>query len=797
MTLGRERHRRFMIHYNPSSQIFHLQTAGTSYLLQVLTSGHVAHLYYGRRIRQQSAFENFSDHKELSYGSATAYSDKNHGFSLHHELLEYSSFGKGDYRNPALCLLSEDGNRTFDFLYQSHRILDGKKELHGLPSSQQAGEENVQTLELVLFDLLYHLTLTLSYTVFQDKDVIARSVKIHNGGEQTLIIDKISSFSLDYDHHDFDLITLDGTWIRERFSHRRALNYGKIEICSRKGVSGSDHSPFLLLCDKETTESSGNAYGFALMYSGNHSSSVEVDTHDKSRIQMGINDFDFSWELINNETFQSPEAFLVYSEKGFNGLSTRFHKFIRHNIVRGEWQYKERPILINNWEATYFDFNEKSLLKLAKEAKTLGIELFVLDDGWFGKRDNDRSSLGDWFVNLKKLPAGIKGLADKINKMGLDFGLWVEPEMISMESDLYRKHPEWLVHCPSREPSPARFQYLLDLTNPLVCDYICESMKQLFSSADISYIKWDMNRNFSDIYSNNLEPKKQKEFSHRYVLGLYRILKELTEEFPHILFESCASGGNRFDLAMFSYMPQIWTSDNTDAMERLHIQWGSSLFAPLSVTGAHVSAVPNHQVLRNTPIESRFNTAAFGVLGYELDLNKISNFEKKVIKKQIDFYKDHRKLLQFGTFFRLKTPEGRGTSLWMVVSEDKDEAIVGYYQQMAHPNPPSERYLLEGLDPDQLYKIQNRRQYMDIRQFGDLINMILPVTINTEGALHSTIADNYLYELEKTEFKAYGDQLMFRGFVPAQQFYGTGLDEHSAFLGDFGSRLFVLKAVKD
>ncbi|WP_210411560.1 alpha-galactosidase [Oceanispirochaeta crateris] len=797
MKSERERNPPSMIHYNKSSRQFHLQTKASSYVLQILETGHLAHLYFGKKIRHRNDFENFIDQKKISYGSTTSYNRLIDGFSLQHELLEYSSYGKGDYRNPSISLLSNDGNRTFDFIYQSHQIFTGKKELDGLPSSYAYESEDVQSLELILEDKCYELRLILSYSIFHDKDVISRSVSLQNRGKQVLIIDKISSFSLDFDKPDFDLVTLDGSWIRERFSHRRALNYGMTEISSRRGVSGSDHNPFILLCDSNASEISGNAYGFALIYSGNHSSSVEVNTHDKTRIQMGINDFDFSWKLNENEIFQSPEALLVFSDKGINGISSMYHRFIRFNIVRGPWQFKERPILFNNWEATYFKFNEKKLLSLAKEAKALGMELFVLDDGWFGKREDDHSSLGDWTVNLKKLPGGLKGLGDKIKKTGLDFGIWVEPEMISIESELYKQHPEWMIQCPMREPSPARNQFILDLANPLVCEYICESMKSLFSSADISYVKWDMNRNFSDIYSHSLKPEQQKEFSHRYVLGLYGILKELTEQFPHILFESCASGGNRFDLAMFCFMPQIWTSDNTDAMERLHIQSGSSLFAPTSVMGAHVSAVPNHQVLRNTPIESRFNTAAFGLLGYELDLSKITNFEKKVIKKQIAFYKEHRKLLQFGTFYRIKAPSDRGTSLWMIVSEDQKDAILGYYQQLAQPNPPSERYLLEGLNPDMLYEVQNRTQFMDIRQFGDLINQALPVSINTEGILHSKIAENYLYELEKTEFKAFGDQLMFRGFVPKQQFYGTGLDDHCAFLGDFGSRLFILRAVED
>lgn len=782
-----------MIHYNSEDNVFHLQTEKSSYILQILKTGHPAHLYYGKKIRHSEKFENFIETKEIPHGSSTSYNKQNHGFSLNLESLEYSSYGKGDYRNPSISLLSADGNRTFDFLYHSHVITEGKAELQGLPSSYGAEDEKIQTLKIQLMDSAYGLSLFLSYSVFPDRDIVTRNARLENKSHSSVIIDKISSFNLDFDHCDFDLISLDGAWVRERHSHRRPLNYGKVELSSRKGVSSPDHNPFMILCDKSATEKWGDSYGFALMYSGNHSCTAEVNTQDCTRVQMGINDFDFNWTLDRGEVFQSPESVLAFSDGGLNGLSSLFHSFIRNNIVRGKWKHKERPVLINNWEATYFDFTEKSLLKLAREAKDLGIELFVLDDGWFGCRNSDKSSLGDWTVNRKKLPGGIEGLAGKIQKLGMDFGIWVEPEMISIDSDLYRKHPEWKVKTPRREASPGRFQYLLDLSNPDVCDFIYTSMVDLFKSADISYVKWDMNRNFSDLYSSHLPQEKQKEFAHRYVLGLYQILRKLTDEFPDILFESCASGGSRFDLAMFYYMPQIWTSDNTDAVERLHIQQGSTLFAPPSVLGAHVSAVPNHQVLRITPIESRFNTAAFGILGYELDLTKLSKFEKKVIKKQISFYKKYRKLLQFGDFNRIQNPAENSICLWSVVSREKDCAIVGYYQQLAHPNPGTERYQLENLDEEFRYSVKNRPQYIDIRQFGELINMVLPVDLKTDGFLHSKIADNYLYEVEKTEFCAFGDQLMYRGLVPRQQFYGTGLDKNIAFIGDFGSRLFVLE----
>lgn len=784
-----------MIHYDSSGKLYHLQSENCSYILRILPGGYPEHIYFGSRIEHRESYENLRPLPDLAFGASVLTESGDEGFSQHYRNLEYGTYGKGDFRNPSLSLCGGEGNRTFDFTFQRHEITYNKAELYGLPSSYSNPDEPVDSLVLFLQDKKFPgLELELVYAVFREKNVITRSVRLINGSSAVISIDKIASFSLDFDHFDYDLITLDGAWIRERHIHRRALDFGKTEISSRKGISSHDHSPFLVLCDKNADEDKGDAYGFALVYSGNHSCSVEVSSHGSSRLMMGINDFDFSWKLEPGESFQTPESVLVFSSSGLGGMSRIFHKFIRNNIVRGEWKFRERPVLINNWEATYFDFNEKKLLTLAKEAKTMGMELFVLDDGWFGQRNDDRSSLGDWYVNRKKLPGGIEGLSEKIRKIGLQFGIWVEPEMISMDSDLFRAHPDWMVRTPHREPSPGRFQFVLDFSNPEVCEYIFEAMSALFRSAEISYVKWDMNRSFSDIYSPVLPQDRQKEFSHRYILGLYSVLERLTKDFPFILFESCASGGGRFDLGIFCYMPQIWTSDDSDAMERLKIQEGSSLFVPPSLMGAHVSAVPNHQVMRQTPLETRFNVAAFGLLGYELDLSKLTNFEKKAMAKQIAFYKKYREILQFGEFYRLKGSPSGEIKLWMAVAQDRKIALLGYFQKNSSPNPGSERYRLKGLDAGAVYSLINRDQYIDIRQFGDLINMILPVEIKNEGLIHRTIADNYLYEVEKTDFLAGGDQLMNRGFVPVQQFYGTGLDGKTAFIGDFGSRLFLLNA---
>jgi len=471
------------------------------------------------------------------------------------------------------------------------------------------------------------------------------------------------------------------------------------------------------------------------------------------------------------------------------------HRFVQDRVVRGAWQYKERPVLVNNWEATDFDFDKKKLLALAKEAAGLGIELFVLDDGWFGKRDDDASSLGDWDVNEKKLPGGIEGLAKKINALGLKFGLWVEPEMISEDSDLYRAHPDWAVSTPGRAPAYGRNQFVLDLTMPAVRAYVVDAMTKAFSQADIEYVKWDMNRNISDAYSKALPPERQGEFHHRYILGLYEILDELVRRFPGILFESCASGGNRFDLGMLCYMPQTWTSDDTDAYARLSIQGGTSYGYPPSVMGAHVSASPNMQSLRASTIETRFNVAAFGLLGYELDLTMLSPFDKKAIKEQVAFYKEHRQLLQFGEFLRIPNRLDPDKVQWAVVSEDGREAIAGLFQGSARIGLGQDLLTVPGLDPDATFSVKGRPQYINVKAFGNLVNRVLPVKIRGDGVVHTVLSSHYMFRMADEDYVANGDLLSDYGIKLIQQFSGTGYNDRVRILSDYGSRLYVMKAV--
>lgn len=780
-----------MIKISNRNTDFHLVTDGTSYIIRVLESGHIANLYYGSKIQEKSSFDSLYQSFSLWTGSSTSYSPDTKHFNLDSTCLEIAGYGKGDYREPSVEMIFADGTRICDFLYKSHRTYIGENSLDGLPNVFK-NNDNVETLEIILDDKVTGVSLILSYTVYSERDVITRSSRIVNNGSEAVVIEKLMSFNLDFAESDFELMSLDGKWIKERHINIRKLTEGTFYIDSKKGVSSANHNPFLCLKRPTTDEHNGECYGFSLLYSGNHLGLAEVNPHDFTRIQMGINPFDFNWQLDSGESFQSPEAVLTYSASGLNGMSRNFHDLIKNNIVNPLWQGRERPILINNWEATYFDFDEKKLLKLGSEAVKLGIELFVLDDGWFGKRNDDHSSLGDWYEDKKKLPGGLERLSKKLHAMGLQFGLWVEPEMVNLDSELYRAHPEWVIKTPSRPASEGRFQLMLDYANPEVIDHIYETLADLFRRADLQYIKWDHNRNISDLYSNALPAERQKEQAHRYVLGLYRLLEKLKNEFPDILFESCASGGNRFDLGMLYYMPQTWTSDDTDAIERIDIQYGTSMVYPPSTMGAHVSAAPSHQVMRDTPLETRFNVAAFGLLGYELDLTKLSNFDKKAIKQQIEFYKEHRKLLQFGTFYRLRSPFEVNQPMWMVVGNDKTTAMLGYYQKMQKPNPSFEQLRMTGLDPQKMYEVATRPQYVNIRAFGDLINHVSPVNLKADGIVHTVVCNNYMFESEIEKTEAYGDELMFAGLRPGHQFMGTGNTEETRLVGDFGSRLYFI-----
>lgn len=776
-----------MYQYNEKDKTFYLETANSTYIMLVNEVGHLEHVYYGGKIPKVKNIDEVRPKYEFELGSSVSYDKDHKGYSLNTRLLEISTFGKGDYREPTLHIELPNGSRTTDFLYQSHEILKNIS----FPNMPQV--RKTETLVVTMLDKVSNIIVKLYYSVFDNEDIIVRNLEIVNNNKQSIILDKALSFNLDLVNKDYVLTKLDGAWIRERHISNVALTKGTLRIDSKKGVSSSDHNPFLMIKEPNTVEDYGRAYGFTFVYSGNFEANIENSPHDLMRINMGINSFDFRYPLQPNETFITPEVIMTFSNKGLTQLSQNFHNLINEYVINENQQYKERPILVNNWEATYFDFNEKKLLAIAKKAKKLGIELFCLDDGWFGKRNNDFSSLGDWYYNKKKLPRGVEGLCRKINKLGLDFGIWVEPEMISVDSDLYREHPEWAVCVPNSEPALGRNQLILDMTNKDVITYLKDTMYNLFSSANISYVKWDMNRNFSDVFSQNLDIKDQGKFNHLYVLGLYELLEYLTTSFPNILFESCSSGGNRYDVGMLYYMPQTWTSDNTDSFERLLIQEGTSLVYPLSTISNHVSGERSHQVMRHTPLETRFNVASFGILGYELDLSIITPFEHKVIQKQIEFYKEYRHLLQYGTFRRLQSVYDSNYTIWMVISKDKKEAILGFFQKLAKPNPHLDTVRISDLNKEDNYSISNRTQYTTIRTFGSLVNEALPIKLKVNHFLHNLVANRYLFKLDELKKEMTGSQLDEMEILLHHQFTGTGYNENVMLLEDFGSRLFIIK----
>ena len=688
--------------YDASSKTFNLSTSKTSYVLKVLDSNHVAHVYWGKKIKAKNL-----DYvlRSKNWGSFLTNTDNIDDFMLEMTPQEYPGYGSTDLRTPAVELQFSDGTSATDFRYESHNIYAGKNKLNNLPATYVEDENEAMTLELTLVDSLKNVKLILSYSVFEEFDAITRSVKIINESNEDVNINRVLSANVDFRDSDYELLQLSGAWARERHIIRKEIRSGSQSIESRRGSSSHAQNPFMALVRKDTTEQHGEVYGFTLIYSGNFLANVEVDMYENARAQIGINPFDFTWLLKSKEEFTAPEAVLVYSNEGLTGMSHIYNCLYGKRLCKGKYRDEVRPILINNWEATYFDFNETKIKEIAREATNLGMELFVLDDGWFGKRDDDNSSLGDWFVNEEKLKGGLNKLATEINEMGLQFGLWFEPEMVSPISELYKEHPDWCIHIPGRNRSEARRQLILDYSREDVCNYIIEKISEVLSSAPISYVKWDMNRNMSEIGSAKLPANRQREVAHRYILGLYKVLEEITTRFPDVLFESCSGGGGRFDPGMLYYMPQTWTSDNTDAIERLKIQFGTSMVYPNASIGCHVSAVPNHQVDRITPIETRGVVAMSGNFGYELDITKLPESEKEIIKEQVKLYKEIRETIQFGKCYRLSSPFENNDIAWMFISKDCEEIIVSFVRTLAKPNSKFISLKLVGLDESSKYEI--------------------------------------------------------------------------------------------
>lgn len=687
-------------------KIFNLQTKNSSYIFGIYNNMWPVHIHYGKKINNVPDTEEF-------LGTHCSYMNEypktnNEPTCVERFLLEYSNYGHPDLRTPSFHAEFPDGTSITEWEYEGYEVFKGKKKLSGLPATYVEDESEADTLEITLKDKKVGMEIVLSYTAFCDFDAITRSVKIKNLGDDYINLKRIMSTSVDFVGKEYDFYSFKGAWARERQLIKTPVENGFCGVDSKRGASSHVENPFVMLATKDATETNGDVYGFSFVYSGNFVAEACVDIWDVTRVMVGINPFDFNWKLDSKEEFQAPEVVMVYSGNGFGDMSRTFHKLFRKRLCRGKYRDEKRPVLINNWEATYFDFDEEKLFNVAKKAKECGVELMVLDDGWFGKRNDDTTSLGDWFVNYDKLPHGIEGIAKRVNEIDMKFGLWVEPEMISPESELYKAHPDWCLHVDGRTRSLGRNQLVLDFSRDDVCDFIIDVMSKLFSSAPISYIKWDMNRNMSEVGSAKLPADRQRETAHRYMIGLYRVLETLTSRFPDILFEGCAGGGGRFDAGMLYYYPQIWTSDNSDGIQRLFIQEGTSFAYPASAMGAHVSAVPNHQNGRITDIKLRADVAMMGQFGYELDLATLTDEEIECVKEQIKFNKKYSEVFHKGDMYRLLSPYKSNVVAWEFISEDKNTVILCLYRILGQPEEPVLNIKLQGLENDALYSLSGK-----------------------------------------------------------------------------------------
>ena len=775
-----------MIKTNES--VFLLNTNTLSYVFHKDDVGLLLHDYFGKKVDLVDFdVKPFQVKASVQKGTSTLYDEsKNKELSMDMVPLEFSFPHKGDYKSTPILLKNEKFGYVFDFKYHHFEIREPKP-LEGLPTPHKANDE----LVVVLKDEKANVELELHYLVFEDSNVICRNVVVVNNGDLELSVLKALSYQLDLVNREFELTTLSGGWASEMNQQKQQLIVeGKYSIESRTGNSSNRFNPFFMLKEKSANLDSGDVYSFNLIYSGNHLAEIELSHYGHLRVEAGINPFCFEYKLKQGEKFETPYAVLTYSDKGINGARHNMHHFTNNHVIPSQWNNTIRPVVINNWEGTYFKFTESKLLSLASDAKKYGAESFVLDDGWFGARNNDFAGLGDYNVNKKKLPGGLSGLSKKIHKKGLKFGLWFEPEAVNPDSDCYRAHPDWAIKCVDREPSLGRHELILDLSKKEVQDYIIKSVSDTLKSAQIEFVKWDMNRNISDITFSDYQPG---EFYHRYMLGLYRVMNELTEEFPDVLFEGCASGGNRFDLGILSYFPQIWASDDTDGHERLTIQSGYYLGYPQSTVSAHVSSSPSHQLLRKTPIETRFNLAMFGVLGFELLFSELDKLEQKKCKQLIEVYKANREVLQFGDFYELNS-FSNNFSKWQVLSEDKKTSIIGHFNVLQKSNAPEIFLDAKDLIDDQLYDVNVVPVEHDIRDFGGLVNMLTPFHVNPNGWLVRTLAKYKTIPGEKEEYVTFGSALNNRGIILNPEWSASGLNDGVRVLRDFGSRLYIVKA---
>jgi len=693
------------IKFNEQEKIFHLRNKDFSYVIGVLENGHLGHFYFGQPITGPLKQDYFRTNQNK--GLTSNVFEGNPSFSLNNERLEYPCFGTSDFRQSAFEIEGPKGSRIMDFKYSTYKISEGKTGLKGMPSSHG----DALTLDITMVDEISKLHLTLTYSIFE-VGTLTRRVKIENLGQDDYYIDKLMSMSMDLPDMNWEMTQFSGDWIRERHLYKTPLRPGIQSVYSNRGASSSNHNPSLILQRKETTENSGEAIAISFIYSGNFLIQTEVDSNDITRVMTGISPDYFKWKLESKSVFESPEVVMTYSNAGLHKISDNMHRFVKGHIIQPKWRYKRRPIVLNNWEATYFDFTEDKIVSLAEEGAKLGVEMFVLDDGWFGNRNNDQTGLGDWYVNLDKLPNGIKGLSKRIHDLDMDFGLWIEPEMVNKGTKLIKEHPDFLIGDPERKISHGRNQYVLDFSRDEVVDHIFNQLTKVLDGAEVDYIKWDMNKNITEAFSRKLDSDRQGELFHRYILGVYRLYDLLTSRYPDIMIESCASGGGRFDLGMMYYAPQAWTSDDTDAVERLKIQHATSMIFPLQTMSSHVSAVPNHQVGRMTSLKMRGDVANFGTFGYELDVTILSDDEKEQIKDQIKTFKSIRPLMHEGEFYRLESPFESNNTAWIVVDEEKSKAFVSWFQVLSKPNEPVKYIKLAGLDPDKMYEVTDHEEPM-------------------------------------------------------------------------------------
>lgn len=693
------------IHYQEKLKLFTLHTNHTTYQMKVNEYGVLIHTYYGETI-DDIPMDYLIHYYDRGFSGNLYESERDKTFSLDTAPQEFPSCGVGDFRINCVNVENADGSGLADFRYVSHEIIDGKYSIPKMPAVYDE-ENKSQTLAITMEDRVTHLQVKLLYGVLPERDVITRAVVFTNAGSENIKLTKAYSACLDLPFGEWEFMHFHGRHCMERTPERVSCMNGIRSIESRRGTSSHQHNPFVILCEPKTTEDYGDCYGMMFVYSGNYKAQAEVDQFGLTRLTMGIHEEHFAWNLAPNESFYAPEVIMSYSSKGFNTLSSNYHKIIRNNICRGKYKLSRRPILINNWEATYFQFNEEKLYGIAKTASELGIEMLVMDDGWFGKRDDDFAGLGDWFVNEKKLKGGLSQLVEKINGLGMKFGLWIEPEMVNEDTKLYREHPEWALKVPSRKPNRARYQLVLDMSRKEVVDYLFDCFTKIFDSINIEYVKWDMNRSLTDVFSTNLPSERQGEVYHRYVLGVYDLLERLVSRYPNILLENCSGGGGRFDAGMLYYSPQIWCSDDSDALERLQIQYGTSFGYPVSTMGAHVSASPNHQTGRNMPFDTRGVVAMSGTFGYELDLGLVTDKEKELVKNQIADFKKYYDLIQNGRHYRLTDAiKNLEYCAWQFVSEDQTETLLNMVNTRPRANAPLIHVKLQGLTPDAFYELE-------------------------------------------------------------------------------------------